>query len=417
MTGGLLQLAAYGTEDIFLTGNPQITFFLNVYKRHTNFSIESFRLDPIGEVNFGKKFYFRLDRYADLVNSMFLKIKLPGLNIKPNDNPNYKVSYLNYIGNAIIRSVNIEVGGQIVDTQNGHWLTIWNLFSLSDLKLRPYAELVGAVLYDSYNLDSFPGPLELNIPLSFWFNNDIGRSLPLIALQDQEVRINFEFREFNELWLSSNGMPPGLGGPGSSISDQLKIEEGYLYVDYIFLDDTERRLFAKSKLAYLIEQVQLSTYSITQQDTFIDLPFSHPVKELIWVFHIDQFQNGIINKDLFNFSNMNTPPGDILEKMELLFENNRRFEERDAKYFRLIQPFQRHTNVPINFFIYNYSFAIKPEDYQPTGTCDFSMIDHKQMHVKIQQALVNDEIQLIVFARSYNIWQIEEGLSGLMYMT
>jgi hypothetical protein len=417
MTGGLLQLAAYGAEDLFLTGNPQITFFLNVYKRHTNFSIESFRLDPHGEVDFGKKFYFKLDRYGDLVNSMFLKIKLPALNVKPNENPNYKVSYLNFIGNAIIRMVNIEIGGQIIDTQNGHWLTIWNLFTTTDLKLRPYALLIGAVLESEYNLDTFPGPLELNIPLAFWFNNDIGRALPLIALQNQEVRINFEFREFNQLWMSTNGIEPGLGGPESSIMCDRNITEAYLYVDYIFLEDTERKLFAKSKLAYLIEQIQMSTYSITQQDTFVDLPFSHPIKDLTWVFHIDQFQNGIINKDLFNFSDMMSPPGDILEKMELLFENNRRFEERDAIYFRLIQPFQRQINVPINSFIYNYSFALKPADYQPTGTCNFSMIDHKQMHVKIRQELVNDEIQLIVFARGYNIWQIEEGLSGLVYMT
>jgi hypothetical protein len=415
MTGGLLQLAAWGPQNVYLSGNPQITFFIAVYKRHTNFAIESIQQLPHGRAGFGEKFYIDIDPNADLVHEMFLQVKLPDLNLKPLSNPEYTVSWVNSIGNALIQHIDIEIGGSIIDRHYGQWLEIWNELTLKSEKEYAYGAMLGK--HENFTTDTQPGPLNLYIPLIFWFNRNVGLSLPLISLQYSKVRIVVNFRQFDELWVSSNGKPPGLGGEESSVADSLQIDEVILWVDYIFLDNDERKKFASCNLEYLIEQLQVNTQSVDEKDYLLELDFNHPVKELIWVCQTNKiFQTGP-NKsfEYFDFSNGEYPcPGDTITRAKLRLNGADRFREREAKFFRVIQPYQRHTRVPRNF-IYVYSFALQPEAHQPTGTCNFSRIDNATLEFTLDDCVIQKETQIIVYATNYNVLKIEGGIAGLIY--
>lgn len=435
MTGGLLQLAAYGAQDVYLSGNPQITFFIAVYKRYTNFAIENVQQLFTGNADFGQKIYCEIERVGDLMNAIFVKIDLPSLKeYEQYDSNNNLVKYywVNSIGNAIIKYTDIEIGGTIIDKQYGLWLEIWGELTVDTNKRIGYNEMIGKS-ENSINTQN-ENALNLYIPLYFWFCRNIGLSLPLIALQEHQVRINMAFREINELIISSNGLPLE-----QTLTNTLSITQASLLVDYIFLEDKERKFFAQCEHEYLIEQLQVNVQSLysnkikdkpggygfdktVEQQHIITLDFNHPVKELIWVLQnstvLSMYPYG--GNEWFNFStepyNKNDNSihngGDPLIHARITFEGSDRMHQRDAKYYRLVVPYQRHTNIPNNY-IYVYSFAIKPEDFQPTGTCNFSRIDNKNIYIKISDKLV-DPI-MTVFAVNYNILKINSGMAGLQF--
>jgi hypothetical protein len=415
MTGGLLQLAAYGPQDLYLTGNPQITFFIAVYKRHTNFAIEQIRQYFHGNINFGNKMYCNVDPKGDLVHEMFLNIKLPALNEYPDQNPDYHVSYVNSIGHAIIQNIDVEIGGSLMDRHYGQWLEIWNDLTITSEKRHAYNQMIGKV--DNYTLESLSGELNLYIPLQFWFNRNIGLSLPLIALQNSQVRIVLTLRKFDELWVSSNNVPPGLGLQNdSSVMDTKDIIAVTLWVDYIFLENKERKKFAQCSLEYLIEQLQVNTQSLDEKDSVLNMSFSNPVKEIIWVIQTSNIFDRGPEKgfDAFDFSNGEDPPGDTITLAKIQIEGNDLFTEREPIYFRIIQPYQHHTNVPKNF-IYVYSFAYKPENHQPTSTCNFSRIDNATLNLVADDCIIQKNSQINIYATNYNVLRIEGGIAGIIY--
>lgn len=414
MPGGLLQLAAYGPQDVYLTGNPQITFFIAVYKRYTNFAIESIQQMFHGDANFGNTVYCDIDPNADLVYQTFLNIRLPNLNTEPENNPDYTVSWVNGIGHAIIRHIDVEIGGQIIDRHFGQWLEIWSELTLTSEKEYAYNLMIGKEL--NFNTDSQPGPLNLYVPLQFWFNRYIGMALPLIALQYSKVRIIVAFRQFDELWISSNGLPPGLGGKDSSIVQGKNIIETSLWVDYIFLENEERRKFASCSLEYLIEQLQVNTIGVDQKDVIIPMTFNHPIKEIIWVLQTDKIYQLGANKsyEYFDFSNGEPIPGDTIDSATIRMEGQERFRKREPFVFRVLQPYQYHTRVPRNF-IYIYSFCFQPEIHQPTGTCNFSRLDNASLELTLNECVIQKNTQLNIYATNYNILRIDAGISGLLY--
>ena len=379
MPGGLLQLAAYGPQDVYLTGTPQITFFISVYKRYTNFAIESIQQMFHGDANFGNTVYCDIDPNADLVHQIFLNIRLPNLNTEPQNNPDYTVSWVNGIGHAIIRHIDVEIGGQIIDRQFGQWMEIWSELTLTTEKEYAYNLMIGKEL--NFNTDSQPGPLNLYVPLQFWFNRYIGMALPLIALQYSKVRIVVAFRQFDELWISSNGLPPGLGGKESSIV-----------------------------------QLQVNTIGVDQKDVIIPMTFNHPVKEIIWVLQTDKIYQLGANKsyEYFDFSNGEPIPGDTIDSATIRMEGQERFRKREPFVFRVLQPYQYHTRVPRNF-IYVYSFCFQPEIHQPTGTCNFSRLDNASLELTLNECVIQKNTQLNIYATNYNILRIDAGISGLLY--
>jgi hypothetical protein len=275
MGGGLIQLTAYGAQDVFLTGNPQITFFKSVYRRHTNFAIDQVKQDFKSTVDFGNKVSCTISKHGDLLHRLLLQIDLPSVSLSSTARAN-RFRWLNWVGHTLIKSVEIEIGGKKIDKHYGDWFHIWNSLTQSPGKKEGYANAVGNVpKLTQYTLTGTTEAVQLYVPLQFWFCRNPGLALPLIALQYHEVQINIEFRTFAEC---SHTIGADITAPSLNAE---------LYADYIYLDTDERRRFAQASHEYLIEQVQRVTKAVSSTTAQVNLLFDHPIKELIWVVQPD----------------------------------------------------------------------------------------------------------------------------------
>ena len=269
---------------------------------------------------------------------------------------------------------------------------IWNELSLPNGKKAGWETMVGEDL--AVNSPS----TTLYVPLEFWFCRNVGLALPLIALQYHEVKINLDFETKENMLRSGNA---------ASIDD---MSSASLWVDYIFLDTDERRRFAQLSHEYLIEQLQFTgDESLTSDNNRVKLNFNHPCKELIWVARLDDRATG---NDWINFTDA-SGTSNITTRAKLQLNGHDRFAERDGNYFNLVQPFQHHENVPTNEGINVYSFALKPEEHQPSGTLNMSRIDTAVLN--LTAALHAEKGVLKVFAVNYNVLRIMSGMGGLAY--
>ena len=387
MGGGLMQLVAYGAQDIYLTGNPQITFFKVVYRRHTNFSMESIEQTFNGAADFGKRVTCTVSRNGDLMHRVYLQVTVPELE---SDSTDTNDSWVDWLGHALIKNVEVEIGGQRVDKHYGDWMHIWNELTQSAGKKTGYETMVGKTV---------SGKTDLYIPLEFWFCRNPGLALPLIALQYHEVKINLEFRSAAECMSDAATTTPSLLAAS-------------LYVDYIYLDTDERRRFAQVSHEYLIEQLQFTgDESISSTNNKIKLNFNHPCKELVWVVQPDE---NVTTHDLFDYTDSSGINCTHTAKLQL--NGHDRFSERFGKYFNLVQPYQHHTNVP-KAGINVYSFGLKPEEHQPSGTCNMSRIDNATLQLQTTEASVssNSSAKVRVYATNYNVLRIMSGMGGLAY--
>jgi hypothetical protein len=400
MGGGLMQLVAYGAQDVFLTGNPQISFFKVVYRRHTNFAMESIEQTFNGNPELGNRVTCTISRNGDLITNMWLEVDFED---------NFSSSQpVNSLGHSLIEYITLEIGGQQIDKHYGEWLEIWSELTMPEEKRNGFKEMIGrrdaGVTYS-------PESKKLYIPLQFFFCRNPGLALPLIALQYHEVKVNIKFRSAGEL---SRG------------TENVKFNTNpRLYVDYIYLDTEERRRFAQSQHEYLIEQLQHTGPESTKDDNH-RLNFNHPVKEIIWVTrksNADPMEFGNVDHAAGNYfaedslyaeDSISMPTTyDSFTKCKLQLNGHDRFSERDASYFRLVQPYQHHTRVPSKF-IYLYSFAINPESHQPSGTCNFSRLDNVTLTLTDLKNKSADG-ELLVYAVSNNILRIMSGMGGLAY--
>ena len=465
MGGGLMQLVAYGAQDIYLTGNPQITFFKVVYRRHTNFSMEAIEQTFNGSADFGKRVTCTVSRNGDLMHRVYLQVTVPAVTAA---NSTETFRWVNWLGHVLIKNVEVEIGGQRIDKHYGDWMHIWNELTQTAGHKVGYANMVGNVpRLTQFTPEGGSTPeVDLYIPLEFWFCRNPGLSLPLIALQYHEVKINLEFRSASECYAGSPSETPSL-------------EAASLYVDYIYLDTDERRRFAQVSHEYLIEQLQFTgDESVSSVSNKIKLNFNHPCKELVWVVQkddhvdsskmqngkqwfnytdavdstwktgtpIDPFGGGLVNYNL-QLSNLNDSAIDTAGDSTLSFENSDgvttgtylsmsevdngfnpvlsaklqlnghdRFSERLGRYFNLVQPYQHHTNVPATG-INVYSFGLKPEEHQPSGTCNMSRIDNATLQLTLTAATVSgtSDAKVRVYATNYNVLRIMSGMGGLAY--
>ena len=521
MGGGLMQLVAYGAQDIYLTGNPQITFFKVVYRRHTNFSMESIEQTFNGNPDWGKKVSCTISRNGDLIHRVYLQTTLPEVNLTSgataptaNGSNLFEFNWVNWVGHQLIKNVEVEIGGQRIDKHYGEWLHLWNELTQQPGLAEGYARMAGNVtaLVTPNRAIQSPGgqgpgvdqgykfpKTTLYIPLQFWFCRNPGLALPLIALQYHEVKINVEFNDLDKCaqgsYTSADGRRNRSGDTNnatfSNSDTSFSLQDTALYVDYIYLDTDERRRFAQVSHEYLIEQLQYTgEESITSSSSKIKLNFNHPVKELIWIV---QPNNNIIrgNKQYFNFTDCvdstfitgesmdplgigmtsgldlglgilsgglgyyyDDPTGsqgtggtgsqyqynnldteintkfDVgsnpISTAKLQLNGHDRFQERGGDYFNYVQPYQHHTNVPA-LGINVYSFGLKPEEHQPSGTCNFSRIDNATLQLTVtSQTLNNTKMNVVkygtttnakirVYATNYNVLRIMSGMGGLAY--
>ena len=376
MGGGLMQLVAYGAQDVYLTTNPQITFFKVVYRRHTNFSMEVIEQTFNGSVAASSRVTATISRNGDLVHKMYLECDTGTVDVA------------NY-GHAMIDNVELEIGGQKIDKHYGHWMETWAELTepnTSGVVAASVANMVATGADDGTYATKFQkmaaaggvSAVEVDlgvifVPLQFWFCRNPGLSLPLIALQYHEVKVI--------LTLSSDYGSTNLR----------------LWADYIYLDTDERRRFAQVSHEYLIEQVQ---HTAVSTGSSFDLNFNHPVKELIWT---DTYVSGDYTGNEILTGN----------KWKLVLNGHDRFAERDYRYFTRAQVWQHHTGygcVMNTDSIAVYSFALKPEEHQPSGTCNFSRIDNAQL--KCTTTTGGD---MNIYAVNYNVLRVMSGMGGLAY--
>ena len=398
-----MQLVAYGAQDIYLTGNPQITFFKVVYRRHTNFSMESIQQTFNGNPNFGAQVSSTISRNGDLVSRMYLQFNPVSMVLSGATAAN--------LGHTLLKEVECEIGGQRIDRHYGHWLTVWNelttpnaTFSKGSLSAETGTEPAsGSNLYDlmSYNhkghsssSNSTTAPAVATVPLQFWFNRNPGLALPLIALQYHEVKIKITFCDKAHISVTDNTFPT----------------QTQLWADYIYLDTDERRRFAQVSHEYLIEQLQVETGKDLDNAT-VDLNFNHPVKELIFAGEPNQTA-GADTSAATPVQLGATANGRSTETLQLKLNGHDRFSERNINYFTRTQVYQHHSGnggVTIPDSIGVYSFALKPEEHQPSGTCNFSRIDSAQLKGTGNLATMN------IYAVNYNVLRIMSGMGGLAY--
>jgi hypothetical protein len=410
MSGGLMQLVAYGAQDIYLTGNAQITFFKVVYRRHTNFSMESIEQVFNGFVDFGRKLTVTVSRNGDLIHKCYLRVVLPAL--KQDQNDATWQGYVNSIGNALIKSVELEIGGQLIDRHYSEWLEIYGELNQSDEHYRSYKRMIGKYSSDVSLETNALEEHTYYVPLQFFFCRNPGLALPLIALQYHEVKMNFEFRSISELTKSD----VVITNPQDVNGNTAAIQEASLWIDYIYLDTDERRRFAQVSHEYLVEQVQYNEADgIVNHATNLNsrLQFNHPCKELYWVVSRNAVRetNTVGGNDWFNFSS--SVGGDTFQNAKLVFNGHDRMNDREALYFREVQPFQTHTRTP-NKHIYLYSFGLRPEEHQPSGTCNFSRIDSATLNLTFNGSTTADS-QLRIYAVNYNVLRVMSGMAGLAY--
>ena len=417
MGGGLIQLVALGAQDVYLTGNPQMTFFKVIYKKHTNFAKECIN-QPLDGGNIGRKSCI-LSRNADLIQEIYLKskIKLTAQEVSSNIFYDYAPALLD--GSCLISDVELQIGGQRIDKHYHQWLDMYNeLFeknhntrvSMCSLKKDTSRQTNEGFIY---------------IPLRFWFNKNPGLALPLISLQYHDVSIilnldNKLLRATIDQIDNSTGtavnkydLARKCGDTITSDTIKAEVSDSVLMVNYIYLDTNERRAFAQTDHEYLIEQVQFTGEE--NKSKFL-LTFNHPVKALYW--------------NIYTNTESNSPAVMPVSEIGLKLNGHDRFSNQAFDYFHLVQPYECNlgngwsmdnktrkwsyeivnANKQNNLSL--YSFALNPSEHQPSGTCNFSRIDRAEITFTGFDT-VNDTIYM--FAVNYNVFKIVSGMGGLTY--
>jgi hypothetical protein len=441
-----MQLVAYGAQDVYLTGQPKVTFFQAVYKRHTNFAMENIIQTVNGTASNGGRVSVTIARNGDLVGNMYVSLQpqtglqSTSMNTKPD---------LNWIAERAVQDVELTIGGQRIDKHYQAWWRLYSELFLTEMDKVQWGKMTTV----SNRVDSTS---RVFLPLLFFFNRNPGLYLPLIALQYHEVRLDFNLSNYFSYFF-----------------DTSRFE---VWANYVYLDTEERRRFAQKGHEYLIEQLQhtgADPISTTGSDQLIRLSYNHPVKELIWCYSDASYPgtatsttagtslnsswnfttncaNVNVTSNLWLFQQANnfvlphvsgTPHlfTSVVDKtsnsfwtedgvarqgandgvevgplsaFRLILNGQDRFASQPGKYFNQVQPFYHHTGVPYPG-IYCYSFALQPEEHQPTGTCNFSRIDNAQVAVNLKSGSVSTQQRM--FAVNYNILRIQSGMGGLAF--
>jgi len=440
-----MQLVAYGAQDIYLTGQPQITFFKSVYRRHTNFAVESIQQTINGSVSAGARVSVTVSRNGDLLKNLWCQYN-PSLLLPSGGTYDGVAADLSH---ALFNQLELEIGGQLIDRQYGVWLTIWrdltevnptgaqgqltssgaepevNCQGPNDTVNCPstkYQRMAYTHLGASLGLvDTTSAPTEAYIPMRFWFCRNPGLAIPLIALQYHEVKFNITFALASAY--VATGTLPSNGGIGNA--------QFAVYADYVYLDTTERRQFAQNAHEYLIDQLQSQQESGSgnSSSNTIRLNFNHPVKQLVWVgapinptitsSSGDAVEGGATPSAITNASGSASTMN-----VKIILNGTDRFTQRNLKYFTRNQIWDVHTGfgaTAVADSIATYSFALRPEEHQPSGTCNFSRIDTAQLAFsgstfKSGGVDVTETIKALnIYAINYNVLRIMSGMGGLAY--
>jgi hypothetical protein len=531
MGGGLMQLVAYGAQDVYLTGNPQITFFKVVYRRHTNFAVECIEQTFNGTADFGRTVTCNIARNGDLITKMYLKIDLENTVAGKT-----AYSFVPNLGFSVIDSCKVEIGGSKIDEQYGDWLNIWEELAGNTNHTRGLDRMIGNVA-DLRRYTVSKEKYSMYVPMKFWFCRNNGLALPLIALQYHDVRVTFVFNDAADM----------ISTDGTSRTD-VRFKDATLLIDYVYLDSEERKRFAQASHEYLIEQLQYTgEESVNTQNDRFRLNFNHPCKALYWALKLGKYTSGEkvvcldnegqVNRDYYakviwlasrqglcegGVENANSGGEDVVKseaalsvlgrevKAHLVYANNEsendkapltldnvviiennitaqqmskydvntllndqklddkdgyiraclmlfartmkaqnkyslyvdgsqnpvmsgklqlnghdRFATRSGNYFNYVQPYEHWSNTPSDG-VNCYSFALNPEEHQPSGSCNMSRIDNATLLLNFGDpnaknssnfALewLSDNSVIQIYTINYNVLRIMSGMGGLAY--
>ena len=454
MTGGSLSLSsARGVGQDVINISPQITFFKKVYKRHTNFGIESV-LQSDTSPDFGGSTEYKILKTGSLITDMHIEFTLPpargtgGINTKgggngvsirnhPNADSGIVQKFANYaywvntVGFAIINQIQLKFGSTILDKHTGLWYDVWN--ELSDPNKKEWS-LVGK--YTNREDENWTNTDEnfhrYFVPLKFYFNRNPGLALPIMLLNDNDLRVTIALQPLNTL-LNFDILSEGSIHGTTSISKKPIIDFKF-FVDYVFLEpDEESRIQNSLPSEYLVETLDIKD-NLTASDVS-SLVFENPTKEFIWVFRDKKrIRAGDVSTDLKPLENVKTTdyPNDIFnysayqkntslkmgtydpfDSLTIKINNKERFDDTKAPFFRTIQPYKYHSNIPGSIdrnhkkvYIYVYSFALSPEEYQPTGSYNFSLGDDK---INFEFTGGDDRYDLTIFSTRYEYLVFNQG--------
>jgi len=435
-----MQLAYLGEEEIYLTKNPEITFFKTIYRRHSHFSMNTVQ-ETFNDVSYGKQIKCKLSKDGDLLTKMGIYFKLSSLNRGRSQKTRHPClctcekcfhseaddgvatySYVNSIGHALLEWIEIHIGGKLIDRHYGEWLEIWIELSQTAEKRAGYYEMSGKKDPITFTVDSFTEEMELYIPFNFWFCRNVGLALPVMILQE-DVEIFIKIRDFDECWVCNRENVPS---PASCI-------EAYLLADYFYLSLPEREKIYSESHFYLIEQLQVDKYNFAPSHhsvANIDLNFRHPIKEIVWVVQredVTKKAGGVWREDPsypkgndhFNFSISPIPRFSLSQETfsygKLVFQGADRTCVWPASYFRLWQNYYFHTRIPTTNYIYTYSFSLCPEDHQPTGECHMMSLDSAKLVLKFHRSKESHQRNIKIYAVNYNILMITAGMAFLLF--
>lgn len=534
--GGLIQLVAAGSQDVFLTSNPQITYFRTLYRRHTNFALETIQNTFVGAPSFGGHSSLTISRSADLVTKTYIRVVLSGATASGNGQ---KWAWVKNLGHALLQSVELTIGGQRIDLHTSDWYQMWHSLTKSPAQENGYNKLTGNTPALT-TLSASHEETVLYIPLQFFFCRHIGQSLPLIALQYHDVKLEVKFETLNNLLITTGF------AAGTDVGDALglKILDATVECGMVYLDTDERRRFSQGCHEMLVEQVQFSgaNNAVTGPGKMTQITINHPVKELIWGVHtgcmanpsgaykylwyhpsdldamrliatkrfvlalalyngndivlsgiddpatdtdtnsikpqaglsanaklyamfqrikasgvstVASVDNVAILGDLLTLEEISTPVSvlfagitrptsstsegsslyDVVVRMphnfgiyldgsvnplkvaKLSLNGQDRIKEQDAAFFNYLQPYEHHTHTPDDG-INVYSFAISPEEQQPSGTLNFSRIDLANL-VTTMNPTYDDRIgidsTIVMYGFSYNVIRIMSGMAGMAF--
>lgn len=401
MKGALLELAARGEQDLNIIGNPQLTFFKSVHKRHTNFArFEHTEIFQSG-YGFGKKCVVKIDKKGDLLYRMMLLVKLPATG-------NANVSWINGIGNFMIKEATLKMGGEPISRFTGDYIDIYHRYVFEYGHYSNYSTMIGRP--SGFSETSQTGEMNMFIPLPFWFCRELSQTLPLISLGYSDVTLEIEFRPLVEC-LYSGGLRANI--PSLVNLDAINMLDCSLLLDYIYLDTKERTMFAaKPDINYMIEQMFDQEFSVEAGVPHLNfaLPFNHPVKELLWFYRSTYWE------DRNRWDRYTVPVGaaelPAFQSINLLFNSSERVKKMDSDYFRLVQPLYHHLGSGSGF-VYFYCFAENVDGLQPSGTANFSFIDDATLGVDFKSYVITGRV--VVMAVNYNFLRIKKGIAGLMF--
>lgn len=393
MVGGLLQLVAYGEMDLYLTGNPQFTFFKSAYRRHTNYAIETIENVYSSVFGYGATVNVLIQRQGDLLHNILLELETIG------DLPYNHNLY------TFIEYVNFEIGGIVIDKLYGEWMYIW---AQLNNRIDQYAVLDSMI----YGDDSANKNIQrYYAPLPFWFGINPGLALPLISLSNHEVRLIIKFKDL----------------PNGQTTELINFK---VLCDYVFLDTDERRRYSQNAHEYLIEQTQqMNEYNTIEGNNRFDLNFKHPVKYMVFFIDLKDQIYKPIDTSYQSTDGLGKKYNEIIENATIYINGQQLFYPRYGSYFRYYHQykyFKGSTRVgkwvgSINSLgldrIYTYSFALKPSEQAPSGTMNFSRIENKEISFTIPDltSYTNTLNLFKCYAVNYNILRIKSGMGGLVY--